>query len=290
MSCLAVWQICVTHLDIPSDSDFCDHETCRRYLIANNWNPKKALGQLSATLEWRIAENPGKLEFWQSPKALENPNSLSMRVIGMDKEGRPICYTCFAEALDRWDNDANMVHMTALMESCAKLLKQRRAAGLNRTAASRQWVWVIDFFGFGWKDQSPNAAIITAKLMAHYPEMLHMAVLVNSPMLFRGVWSILQPMLETRTKEKVVFLKGEKAKETLERRLGQECTEWLMNEGEDNKAKHPMKKKGDPKKYWVAPSDPKAHDPRGPKSYLESPYYIKTPGDAFLERQQQQLM
>ena len=38
--------------------------------------------------------------------------------------------------------------MELLMEACTSLIQRRRRAGLNRTASSRQWVFVIDFDGF----------------------------------------------------------------------------------------------------------------------------------------------
>ena len=82
-------------------ADFCDLETCRRYLVARQWNMKKAQVQLESTLQY-YCEQPEDTpqEFWQSPTALQNPLALSMRIVGLDKEGRPICYTSFAEAHD----------------------------------------------------------------------------------------------------------------------------------------------------------------------------------------------
>lgn len=185
------------------------------------------------------------MEFWQCPKPLENPHALSMRVVECDKQGRPIYYTAFAEAMDRWDVDKNALHLTLLMEASLKLLRQRRARGLNRTAVSRQWVWCIDFDGFSAiQDQNPKSTIVCSRLMQHYPEMLHLAVLVDAPVLFGGAYRLISPILDDRVKSKIMFVKGHKnAQEILQTRLGTEASAWISNETKDNKEKRPGQKK-----------------------------------------------
>jgi len=285
---------------VPEDADFCDHETCRRYLVARSWDIDAAQKQLESTLTWRKEElyPLQKKEFHESPKTLNNPLALSLRTIGCDKDGRPIMYTCFAEAHDRWDVEGNMTHQTLCMEACCKLLRKRRSEGLNQTAASRQWILAIDFDGFGWRDQNPNVAVLTIKLLQHYPEMLHNFLLVNSPYLFLGLYKVITPLLDERVKAKVQFLKftsktkGKKnnAFDQLENRLGSEFVKWIYNEIEDNRFKRKSK---EPKKYWenvvvlsddeseLPESNEQKHDSRGLESYVGTNMYIKTPGDAY---------
>lgn len=269
--------------ELPQEADFCDHETCRRYLVARQWNLDKAESQLNSTLTWRLQQNPARLDFWQSPKPLQDPFSLSMRVIGVDQDGRPIAYTCFAEAHDRWDVEANMQHMLLLMDASSRLLLKKRARGENQTASSRQWTWVVDFDGFCWRDQNPKSAVVTAKLMQHFPEMLHLAVLINAPKLFSGVYKLIRPILDERVRNKILFQRSEEAVETLQERLGVEATEWILAETRDNQSKRNSSNR---KRYWVAPQGDDEHDPRGMRSYVGSDLYIKTPGDAFLDMKQ----
>lgn len=288
---------------VQEDAHFCDHETCRRYLVARSWDIEAAQKQLESTLTWRKEElyPLQKKQFHESPKTMKDPFALSLRTIGCDKEGRPIMYTCFAEAHDRWDVEANMTHQTLLLESCCELLRKRRSKGLNKTATSRQWILVVDFDGFGWRDQNPNVALQTARLLQHYPEMLHNFLLVNSPYLFMGIYKLATPLLDDRVKSKVLFLKSlSKTKEKkndslveLENRLGSEFAKWICNETEDNRLKRKSK---DRKKYWdnvviasdgeseTPESNEEKHDSRGLESYVGTYMYIKTPGDAYEEK------
>jgi len=268
----------------PHDAEFCDYETCRRYLVARQWSLQRAQDQLTSTLEWRIQENPGEKEFWQSSKSLKNPLALNMRCVGWTSDGRPILYTCFREAHDRWDVDANMEQVLLLLEATAKLLQRRRKRGWNQTAFTRQSVWVIDFDGFNSRDCNPRSAVATANLLQHYPEMLNMVVLLDAPLIFNGLWKLLTPLLDERVRSKVMFVKGKDAANLLQERLGHEAAKWIADETTDNREKMQEAKKGNPKRYWIPPTDPSRHDARGMSSYIHSPLYIKTPGDAHEER------
>lgn len=280
-----------TTLGSVGNDTFCDYETCRRFLVARQWNLYAAEKQLISTLKWRIehthSEGIMAMEFWQSPKPLQNPHALNMRCIGLDRQGRPVTYTCFAEAHDRFDSEAVKIHVALLLESLMKMIKKRRAKGLNETAASRQWVWLVDFDGFALRDNNPKMGLKIIKLaMDHYPEMMHSIVLINAPILFSSTWKIAQPLLDDKVRSKVLFVKGEaNIKEKLGPRLGDDITNWIFNELKDNQSKRINEKKNGYKKYWISPKSKDDHDPRGIRSYVNSMYYIKTPGDTFEEKQ-----
>lgn len=267
----------------PSESDVWDKEACRRYLVAREWDLDKAEEQLASTLEWRKTEDHPSLEFWQSGKALADPHSLSMRVVGCSKEGRPIVYTCFAEARDRWDIEANTNHLTLLMDACDGFIRQRRGKGLNKTASSRQTVYVVDFDGFSIRDQDPRMSVQTAKLLQYYPETMGLAVFIDAPTVFYAVYRIVKPLLDARVQSKIVFVNKKDCEKTLNECLGEEAADWIVQEMQDNKAKRPDAKSGNPKKYWVSSDSEHEHNPRGMGSYVDSEFYIKTPGDAHEE-------
>jgi len=268
------------------DTDiFCDYETCRRYLVARQWNSKAALKQLSSTLKWRMNEmSPKKLltmQFWQSPKAFQNPLAFNLRCIGIDKMGRPVTYTCYAEAHDRFDIDATTLHTLLLLESLMKLIKKRCLKGLNPTADSRQWVMIVDFDGLSLRDNNPKLGLKIVRLLTdHYPEMLNSMLFLNAPFIFSATWKVAKAVLDENTTSKFAFLKGdEMIHDIMGERLGGDIANWVINELRDNVEKRQNVAKNGYKKYWIAPEKKSDHDPRGVNSYVESEYYIQTPGD-----------
>jgi len=183
---------------------FLSLETCRRYLVARQWNWKKAAAQLRGTLEWRAETQVWTKRFCNSPGCVDNPMAMCMRVVGVDDAGRPVIYTTFLQAPDRWNNDHVQEHMMRLLESAHGVIckQMQRHAGVEASAA--QWVWVIDFLGMTMRDvrrccfaptnherrrgaankQNPLSALYVARLMAHYPELLHCTFLVDAPFIF----------------------------------------------------------------------------------------------------------
>lgn len=71
-----------------------------------------------------------------------------------------------------------------------------------------QWVLIIDFLGYGMRDNNPMAAVLLKQLLAHYPERLGLAILIDAPMIFSGLWALLRPLLDENTSKKVVFVKS----------------------------------------------------------------------------------
>jgi hypothetical protein len=213
--------------------------------------------------------------------------ALSMRIVGCDGDGRPISYTRYSEAHDRWDVDANMEHIQLLLEASCTIVQKRRKKGFNQTADTRQGVWVVDFDGFGLRDQNPRPAMMTAQLLQHYPEILHVVVLVDAPLVFNGLWKLISPLLDERVKSKVMFVKGKNAEQFLQKKLGKEAAQWIAHETVHSIEKKDEGKKGNPKRYWIAPPEGSGmHDARGLASYVNSDDYIKTPGDAYEEAKQ----
>lgn len=272
------------HRDALSD-DWCDLECARRYLVARSWSLEKAEAQLTDTLQWRAREQPSSKEFWQVTKASANPWALAMRIVGWDVDGRPVGYSRFSESNDRWDSEKSLEHIMLLMEAGGNLIRQRQRMGLNRTADTRQITWVIDFDGFGFRDQNPRTAVMTAALLQHYPEILHMVVLVDAPRVFNALWRLVAPLLDDRVRSKILFVKGKQADELLRERLGTEAAQWVANETKDS-AEQKRVKGIHKKKYWIPPAKEGQHDSRGFPSYVQSPLYIKTPGEGYEEARQ----
>jgi hypothetical protein len=267
------------------DDDFLDHECCRRYLVARQWSLERAEAQLTGTLEWRAKESSNLMrEMWQSPACLKDPLAMNLRVVGWTADGRPVGFSCFRESHHRYDPEENIEHVLFVLEAMQKLVKERRKLGLNKTAASRQFVWVIDFDGFGFRDMNPRTGILAARLMANFPEFLNQLVLVDAPRSYNSLYQMASALMDDRVRNKVLFVKRTQAEELLQDRLGHEAAEWIAHETKDNREKYADTKLGAPsKQYWKVPADPFQHDPRGMGHYVHSELYIKTPGDAYEE-------
>ncbi len=71
-------------------------------------------------------------------------------------------------------------------------------------APVEQWVWVSDFYGFGFSDLNPRIADTFLDLSAkHYPERLGAFLVVGAPFLFNGLWSVVQPLVDSATRKKI---------------------------------------------------------------------------------------
>lgn len=100
-----------------------------------------------------------------------------------------------------------------------------------------------------------------------------------APFLFSATWKVLQGVLDDRVRSKVAFVSADSIDKKLAGRLSDECLHWLKAEFKDNRVKRPKDKL---KPYWEKPSAEGAHDSRGLPSYVDSEYYIRTPGDRYL--------
>jgi hypothetical protein len=256
---------------------FLDEETCRRFLVARTWNMKKAKTQLKSALQWRLKEKPWNKLFKDSPGCLNNPFALSMRIVSLDCDKRPVVYACFGHAPSRWNADFILQHLISLMESGYSIITKQFRCGEVENASSNQWIWIIDFHGFTLWDQNPRSSSLVAQLMTNFPEMLNLCVLIDAPNVFNVIWSAISPLLDDRVRKKASFVSGKNLITKLEPRVGQETTEWILQE-----MKQVRQFSCPPRKYWIPTPE---HDPRGTKTYVNSKYYVETPGEAYEKKQ-----
>ena len=114
---------------------FCDRECIQRFLVARQGNVEKAVSQLRKALQWRQKAKPWDIHCDECGK---DPHSHNMRQVGTDSEGRPVIYTAFSQARNRFNVNSNMQHLLGTIESATSYMKKR---GVGK------WVWVIDFDG-----------------------------------------------------------------------------------------------------------------------------------------------
>lgn len=256
-------------------NDFLDPEACRRFLVARGWDLKKAHDQLREAIKWKLKSQPWTKPFHQVSLCRENPYAMNMRIVGFDNERRPIVLTGFTQAHNRHNTEKNIEHFEALLEAGASLIRRQFRDGVTRNASALQWILVIDFVGFGFRDCNPKTGYLAGSLMARYPEMLNMALFIDAPRLFSSMWSAVSSVIDDRVRAKISFVSFKTFQDKLKERLGEELSTWLEKEISSSRSFKGRRE------YWKVQAD--GHDPRGTKTYVESPYYIKTPGEEYEE-------
>ena len=172
---------------------FCDDLAYRRYLNATHLDMDKAREMLEETSEWFLESSPRDME---CEVCVAVPGSHTMFVLGYDKRKRPVVYQGFKGNLDR-DPDALIKHSIVVMEAMISLM----AEGVE------QWVWIIDFTGFGYSWVNKSLMKKYANLFNNfYAERLAEVLLLEPPFLFSALWRFGKRFAEPETVEKVSFL------------------------------------------------------------------------------------
>eukprot|EP00756_Hemistasia_phaeocysticola_P036643 Hpha_TRINITY_DN16652_c3_g6::TRINITY_DN16652_c3_g6_i1::g.181802::m.181802 len=267
-------------LQTNAEAKWCDDQTILRYIRAQVHNKpkdkvekhlKNASEQLIGTIKWRREQQP---ELRGCRKCQMDPTSHCMRVLGVDRIGRPVVYTCFSQAMHRTDVDANVDHMLWCMEECVRVMNEG-----GRGAES--WVWIVDYHGYSMRvDSSPTTASRCAQMLAHYPERLGKAFCVDAGWLFESTWAIIRRIVNERTASKVGFVRSADLHSALSEMCDEEVIQWVAAEMADNRTRKPPNWQKDPttgKRWWAPPDEPGGHDSRGTSSYLRSPLFKYPP-------------
>ncbi|KAF8779837.1 hypothetical protein HU200_002102 [Digitaria exilis] len=192
---------------------YCSDASIARYLIARNWDVKKATKMLKKTLKWRSEYKPDEIR-WVSPffftyAALkeviviihddisdEAETGKIYRSDYFDKSGRSIL-VMRPGCQNTKNANGQVKYLVYCMEN----------AILNLPQGQDQMVWLIDFAGFNLGNLSIHVTKLTADvLQGHYPERLGVAILYNAPKFFEPFWKMASPLLEKKTRNKVKFV------------------------------------------------------------------------------------
>ncbi|XP_073281077.1 uncharacterized protein [Primulina huaijiensis] len=173
---------------------YCSDESISRYLRARNWNVKKAVKMLKASLKWRLEYKPE--EFRWDDVAQEAETGKIYRASYKDEYGRPVLVM-----RPRCQNSKSIKGQIKYLVYCME------SAISNLTHDQEQMVWLIDFHGFNMSNISVNVTRETAfVLQEQYPERLGVAILYDPPKIFEPFWKIAKPFLEPKTMDKVKFV------------------------------------------------------------------------------------
>lgn len=113
--------------------------------------------------------------------------------IGLDKYNRPVVYACQPRARMNGLGDA-IPHMAYALENCFKL-----------PGAAGQWVWIVDFNGFGMRHAShvKVAATTIVTFANNYPERMGCIILLDPPRAFKYMFNAVYPFIDVKTRSKV---------------------------------------------------------------------------------------
>ncbi|KAF0933042.1 hypothetical protein E2562_013796 [Oryza meyeriana var. granulata] len=173
---------------------YCSDASIARYLVARNWDVKKATKMLKKTLKWRSEYKPDEIR-WDEI-ANEAVTGKIYRTDYFDKSGRSILV--MRPGVQNTKKAKGQIrYLVYCMEN----------AILNLPHGQSQMVWLIDFAGFSLSNISLHVTKMTADvLQGHYPERLGVAILYNAPKFFESFWKLASPILEPKTFNKVKFV------------------------------------------------------------------------------------
>ncbi|KAL0432720.1 UNVERIFIED_CONTAM: CRAL-TRIO domain-containing protein C23B6.04c [Sesamum latifolium] len=173
---------------------YCSDASIARYLRARNWNVKKAVKMLKASLKWRLEFKPEEIR-WDDV-SMEAETGKIYRSNYKDKNGRPVLVM-----RPRCQNSKSIKGQIKYLVYCME------NAILNLPEDQEQMVWLIDFHGFSMSNISIKVTRETAHvLQEHYPERLGLAILYDAPKIFEPFWMVAKPFLEPKTANKVKFV------------------------------------------------------------------------------------
>jgi len=203
----------------------------RRTLIAAKGDYELSLRCMKETIEWRqemkiddlrecfyVAEEEKEKEDESRAKALrklamdiqqelacggsDNNAQPRMFVRGCDKEGHAILHLNFCRRFELQDRKLWLQSIVYMFE---------RAIAASR---KEKIIFCVNLRGASLKTLPPQPLIkeLIQLLSQHYCERLHRVYLVDAPLKYRSVWSVIRPFLDPVTKKKFVWVAGSKEK------------------------------------------------------------------------------
>lgn len=230
----------------------------RRYLRAvGGSNVEHAARRVVATQRWRLEHRPWT---WTCTFCEKSAGHHTWRQVGYDRNGRPVVYSCLAQAAThRYTAACAVEHIVFAIEQAVRTMP----------ATESGWVWVCDFSGFSIRavDLSMTAAVVRV-VAEHYPERLALFMCVNAPRVFVPVWRAMRAFTDPVTFRKADFVCGEATtRQALQELAETELAEWLLAELSLNLQRPlpPSQSKGG---FWRPPPEGVAHDPRACPSFV----------------------
>ncbi|KAG2438205.1 hypothetical protein HXX76_005809 [Chlamydomonas incerta] len=191
-----------------------DRYTLLRFLKARQWDVTKATVMYTNMTKWRAEHGTDKLyetfTFPEEDRVIEHyPHFYHM----MDKFGRPL----YVELLGQTDASKMLEHtsMERLLDYHIVEWERLKREILPRCSvlAGKPIITknvILDLKGVSMKNFGHAAREILTKIAAidqdYYCESLGQMFIINTPTVFRLIWAVVNPMLEERTRRKIIIL------------------------------------------------------------------------------------
>lgn len=182
--------------------------TVMRFLRGRKHDAEKAYRAMKRHLDWRKENNVDSL----TPDSFENELKANKVILsGKDKEGRPIIFIIVRNHnKDNRDIEEMKRYIIYTLENTIK--------ASNPEEEKMLIVFDMTNFGFSCMDYEVVKMLINI-LEFNYPETLHTAILLSSPMIFSGCWMVISPWLDPVTKAKVAFVNKSKITEIIDENM-----------------------------------------------------------------------
>ena len=168
-----------------------DDVTLARYAVARGGDLAATKAALLASVAWRN-------KVIRRPMSCDACVATSGRAhcfipLGLDAHQRPVIYASQPRALDT-PPEVQMHHVVHTVEHA-----------LTTPGAHYQWVWVVDFNGFGFSHAMAvrAATSVMSAFTHHMPERLGAVLLINPPGIFDLLLAVVRPIADARTLSKV---------------------------------------------------------------------------------------
>eukprot|EP00760_Papus_ankaliazontas_P020576 PhM_4_TR18462/c0_g1_i1/m.77200 len=185
-------------LDDAEDRQFASDEALARYLTARKNKYSAARHMLEKSLQWRVQALPRPKCVMRCHLCDVDPYQHCFIPLGFDCFGNVVVYGCAPRARNH-DADHAVRHVTQTLFYIWESFP-----------FSKQWVWIVDFNGYGLT-HAMQAKIGIAFLTTfdnHFPERLRAVILVNPPSVFQVLLKALKPFGDERTWAKLRTVKG----------------------------------------------------------------------------------
>lgn len=181
---------------------FTDDATLKRFLRARKGDVAKAATMLREHAQWRRETTPHWPDRALDLAEVEIPIKAHVAFIhGKDKEGRPLGFIRVKNHDGKIKRDILYKWVVACLDEIIARC-ERPSLGYISTFA-----FVIDAGDMAWANFDSDALkYILSVLGNHFPERLGQLMIINSGMLFRMVWKVVEPFLDARTSAKITFL------------------------------------------------------------------------------------
>lgn len=178
-----------------------------RFLRARKFNIKKTLEMFKKFLDWRIEHNVNDAMVQNVCPNIEKVKEIyKFGYHGVDKQGRPFsidnpCSFYIEELLEIADKNELYAFYVRDYETTlhVRFPAASESAG-ERIDQTFNWLNVKGFTMSKLKEKSRNIIKLAISIgQDNYPEIMGKMLIVNSPFIFRGAWTILSPFIDEKT-------------------------------------------------------------------------------------------